>query len=106
MLIEPPGMMDWMLLSIVGILAGVVNALRRYKERGEKEAAILWAVEISTAMFVTVISFLILYAFVPVALGLNLRTLGLIGVSGLIAHIGIRQAIRFALKIADNATKE
>lgn len=104
--IEPPAAWDWILLGIVGMLAGVVNTLKRYRERGEKEAALLWAVEVSTAMFVTVVSFLILYAFVPVTLGMNLRTLGLIGLSGLIAHVGIRQAIRFALKIADNATKE
>lgn len=104
--IEPPGTLDWILLIVVGALAGAVNALRSYASKGTKQAVLIGAVEGATSLFVTVTSFLILHSLLPAILGVSLPALGLIGLSGAIAHIGLRQAIRFALRIADQATKD
>lgn len=104
--IEPPQTLDWVLLVMVGALAGAINALRSYASRGTKQAVLVGAVEGATALFVTITSFLILYSLLPVAFGVHLPALGLIGLSGAIAHIGLRQAIRLALRMADSATKD
>lgn len=104
--IQPPGTTEWIALLVVGALAGAVNALRSYAQRGTRQALLVGAVEGATALFVTVVSFLILHFLLPEILGVNLPALGLIGLSGAIAHIGLRQAIRFALRMADQATKD
>ena len=104
--IEPPGTLEWIALLIVGALAGAINTLRSYAQRGTKQALLLGAVEGATSLFVTVVSFLILHSLLPVILGVSLPALGLIGLSGAVAHIGLRQSIRLALRIADQATKE
>lgn len=104
--IEPPGTLEWIALLIVGALAGAINTLRSYAQRGTKQALLVGAVEGATSLFVTVVSFLILHSLLPVILGVSLPALGLIGLSGAIAHIGLRQSIRLALRIADQATKE
>lgn len=104
--IEPPGTVEWIALLIVGALAGAINTLRSYAQRGTRQALMVGAVEGATALFVTVVSFLILHSLLPVILGVSLPALGLIGLSGAIAHIGLRQSIRLALRIADQATKE
>lgn len=104
--IEPPATLEWIALLIVGALAGAINTLRSYAQRGTRQALLVGAVEGATALFVTVVSFLILHSLLPVILGVSLPALGLIGLSGAIAHIGLRQSIRLALRIADQATKE
>lgn len=104
--IEPPGTLEWIALLIIGALAGAINTLRSYASRGTKQALLVGAVEGATALFVTVVSFLILHSLLPAILGVRLPALGLIGLSGAIAHIGLRQSIRLALRIADQATKE
>lgn len=104
--IEPPGTLEWIALLVVGALAGAINTLRSYAQRGTRQALLVGAVEGATSLFVTVVSFLILHSLLPVILGVSLPALGLIGLSGAIAHIGLRQSIRLALRIADNATKE
>lgn len=104
--IDPPGTLEWIALLIVGALAGAINTLRSYAQRGTKQALLVGAVEGATSLFVTVVSFLILHSLLPVILGVSLPALGLIGLSGAIAHIGLRQSIRLALRIADQATKE
>lgn len=104
--IEPPGTLEWIALLIVGALAGAINTLRSYAQRGTRQALLVGAVEGATALFVTVVSFLILHSLLPVILGVTFPALGLIGLSGAIAHIGLRQSIRLALRMADKATKE
>lgn len=104
--IDPPGTLEWIALLIVGALAGAINTLRSYAQRGTKQALLVGAVEGATSLFVTVVSFLILHSLLPVILGVRLPALGLIGLSGAIAHIGLRQSIRLALRMADTATKE
>lgn len=104
--IEPPGTLEWIALLLVGALAGAINTLRSYAQRGTKQAMLVGAVEGTTSLFVTVVSFLILHSMLPVILGETIPALGLIGLSGAIAHIGLRQAIRLALRMADSATKE
>lgn len=104
--IESPGTLEWIALLIVGALAGAINTLRSYAQRGTRQALLVGAVEGATSLFVTVVSFLILHSLLPAILGVSLPALGLIGLSGAIAHIGLRQSIRLALRIADNATKE
>lgn len=104
--IEPPGTLEWSLLLIVGALAGAVNGLRGYAQRGKTERLIVGAVEGATALFVTITTFLILYSVLPVAFGVHIPALGLVGISGAVAHIGLRQSIRMALRIADRNTRE
>lgn len=99
--IEPPGTLDWFLLTLVGALAGSINALRGYASRGAKERLIVGAVEGATALFVTITSFLILHSVLPVVFGVVIPPLGLIGISGVVAHIGLRQSIRLALRVVD-----
>lgn len=104
MQIEPPGEVEWAALLIVGALAGMVNALRSYAIRGQKERLLVGAVEGATALFVTITSFLVLHSILPQVFGLSLHPLGLVGMSGVIAHIGLRQSIRWLMRVAETAT--
>lgn len=99
--IEPPGVWEWIVLVVVGALAGAVNTLRSFAERGTTQAVIVGAVEGATALFVTVTTFLILHSFLPVLAGINVPSLGLIGLAGAIAHIGLRQTIRMVLRVVE-----
>lgn len=99
--IEPPAALDWLLLTLVGALAGAVNALRGYARRGKAERLIVGAVEGATALFVTITTFLILHSVLPVLFGVQIPALGLVGLSGAVAHIGLRQSIRLALRMVD-----
>ena len=99
--IEPPGTTEWILLIAVGALAGMVNGLRSYAQRGKAERLIVGAVEGATALFVTVTSFLILHSVLPAAFGLHIPPLGLIGISGAVAHIGLRQTIRMVIRATE-----
>lgn len=99
--IEPPSVLHWLLLILVGALAGAVNALRGYAQRGKAERLIVGAVEGATALFVTVTTFLILHSVLPVAFGVQIPPLGLIGLSGVVAHMGLRQTIRMVLRATD-----
>lgn len=103
--IEPPNTWEWLLLLGVGALAGAVNALRSYAAKGTPQALIVGAVEGATALFATIVTFLILHSFVPTMFGVQIPVLGMIGLSGAAAHIGLRQTIRLVLRFADNATK-
>lgn len=104
--IEPPGALEWSLLLIVGALAGAVNGLRGYAQRGKTERLIVGAVEGATALFVTITTFLILHSVLPVAFGVSIPPLGLVGLSGAVAHLGLRQSIRLALRLTDRATRD
>lgn len=102
--IEPPGTLEWIALLVVGALAGAINTLRSYAQRGTKRSPLVGAVEWVSAFFVTITSFLILYFLSPAILGVSLHPFGAIGLSGGIAHLGLRQAILLARGIT--ATKE
>lgn len=113
--IEPPGTLEWLLLTLVGAMAGAVNALRGYARRGKTERLIVGAVEGATALFVTIVTYLMLLFFVPLALallqsrfpeldGVKVPSLGLIGMAGTIAHLGLRQTIRMVLRMQDRTT--
>lgn len=104
--IQPPGTLEWIALMVVGALAGSINTLRSYAQRGTRQALLVGAVEGATALFVTIVSFLILHSLLPVLFGVRIPALGLIGIAGAIAHLGLRQSIRLALRMADQATKE
>lgn len=99
--IEPPGLWDWLLLVVVGALAGAINGLRSYSERGKTERLVVGAVEGATALFVTVTSFLILHSVIPALFQVSIPSIGLIGISGAIAHIGLRQTIRMVLRVTE-----
>jgi hypothetical protein len=99
--IEPPALWDWIILILVGSLAGAVNALRGYAQRGRAERLVVGAVEGATALFVTVTTFLILHSVLPVAFGISIPSLGLIGLAGAVAHIGLRQTIRMVLRATE-----
>lgn len=104
--IEPPGVTEWLLLIAVGSLAGAVNGLRSFAARGKTERLIVGAVEGATALFVTITTFLILHSVVPVVFNVVLPPLGLIGISGAVAHIGLRQTIRMVMRATDRETKD
>lgn len=99
--IEPPGLWDWVLLVLIGALAGAVNGLRSFAQRGKTERLIVGAVEGATALFVTVTTFLILHSVVPAVFGVVIPTIGLIGISGATAHLGLRQTIRMVLRATE-----
>ena len=94
--IEPPGTLEYILLVAVAGMAGAINALRSYASPGTKRPLIVVAVEWSSAFFITVTSFLILHFLSPSILGVNLNAFGSIGLSGIIAHLGLRQSILLA----------
>lgn len=104
--IEPPDTLEWLLLLVVGALAGAVNALRSYAAKGTPQALIVGAVEGATALFATLVAFLILHSFVPAMFGVQIPVMGEIGLSGAVAHIGLRQSIRMVLRLAENATRQ
>ena len=104
--IEPPGLMEWSLLLLVGALAGATNALRSFSTRGMRQAMIVGAVEGTTALFVTITVFLILYSVLPIMAGIVIPPLGLIGISGAVAHIGLRQTIKMILRIVESTVKK
>lgn len=99
--IEPPGAQDWLLLIAMGSLAGAVNGLKSFSERGKTERVIVGAIEGATALFVTITTFLILHSVVPVVFGVVLPPLGLIGISGAVAHIGLRQTVRMVMRLSE-----
>lgn len=99
--IEPPGLLDWLLLVVVGALAGAINGLRSFSERGKTERLIVGAVEGATALFVTVTTFLILHSVVPVLFHVTIPSIGLVGISGVVAHLGLRQTIRMVLRATE-----
>lgn len=104
--IDPPNAWEWVLLLLVGALAGAVNALRGYAAKGTPQAMLVGAVEGATALFATLVMFLILHSFVPAMFGVQIPVLGAIGLSGAVAHIGLRQTIRLALRFAENTTRQ
>lgn len=104
--IDPPNAWEWILLLLVGALAGGVNALRSYAQKGTPQALVVGAVEGATALFATIVSFLILHSFVPAMFGVQIPTLGMIGLSGAAAHIGLRQTIRLVLRVAENTSRD
>lgn len=104
MQIEPPGALEWAMLILVGALAGAVNALRSFACESKSRRLVVGAMEGATALFVTIVSFLVLHSTLPAAFGLNIPPLGLIGMSGAIAHIGLRQTIRWLMRVAEAGT--
>lgn len=104
--IDPPNTWEWILLLVVGALAGAVNAMRIYAAKGASQALIVGAAEGATAVFATLVVFLILHSFVPAMFGVQIPVLGAIGLSGAAAHIGLRQTIRLALRVAENSSRE
>ncbi|OYW62742.1 MAG: hypothetical protein B7Z31_00280 [Rhodobacterales bacterium 12-65-15] len=99
--IEPPGLWDWLLLIVVGALAGAINGLRSFSERGKTERLIVGAVEGATALFVTITTFLILHSVVPVMFNVVIPSIGLVGISGAVAHLGLRQTIRMVMRATE-----
>jgi uncharacterized membrane-anchored protein len=99
--IDPPGTENWLLLLLVGLLAGAVNALRGYAMQSRAERLIVGILEGATALFVTIVTFLILHSVLPAVFGVTLPPLGLIGISGMVAHIGLRQSVRLAMQIVE-----
>ena len=98
--------LHWILLMIVGALSGAINALKASQQTGvnTRQMALIWAVEEATALFVTVNTFLVLHSFLPLLIAMlsrffpessaiNVPTLGLIGLSGWVAHVGLWNCI-------------
>lgn len=104
--IDPPNTVEWLILLVVGSLAGAVNALKRYAQQGTAQSILVGAVEGATALFVTIVTFLIMHSFVQVVFSIRIPVLGMIGISGAVAHIGMRQTIRFVLRFAETATRD
>lgn len=106
MSIDPPTALNWILLTIVGALAGAINALKAVQKTGLnlRQMALIWAVEEATALFVTANTFLVLHSFLPLliavlsrffpeASAINVPTIGLIGLSGWVTHVGLWNCI-------------
>lgn len=94
--IDSPGTLEYIALVAVAGGAGAINALRGYARPGTKQPLIVAAVEWASAFFITVSSFLVLHFLSPAILGVSLHVYGSIGLSGIIAHTGIRQSILLA----------
>ena len=103
--IEPPGTPEYILLVTVAGVAGAINALRSYASPGTKQPLIVGAVEWASAFFITVTSFLMLHFLSPAILGVSLPAYGSIGLAGIVAHLGLRQAILLARGICDKGTE-
>ena len=100
--IEPPAGLDWALLLVVGAIAGAINALKAIQKKGLNlhQMILIWAVEVITAMFVTMNTFLMLDGFLPLfiavlanyfpgAFAVRIPKLALIGLSGWLTHVGL-----------------
>lgn len=94
--------LHWILLTIVGVLSGAINALKASQKTGvnTRQAMLIWVVEEATALFVTINTFLVLHSFLPLliavlsrffpeAIAVKVPTLGLIGLSGWVTHVGL-----------------
>lgn len=103
-----PSNVEIALLFVVGAMAGAIGALQEYRKGGPRQSFIIGALEGLTAVFATVVSFLCLWSFLPVFIDRDVHNLGLIGLSGAIAHMGLRKTIRYLLaRFANgNVTKE
>jgi hypothetical protein len=104
--IDEPRLWEWILLLCVGGLAAAVNALRSFAKPGTGNELIVGAIAGVTALFTTIASFLILYSVMPVMFGVSIPIPGTIGISGLIAYLGLRKAIRIALTMATIASRK
>lgn len=97
---SPPSSTELIALMAVGSLAGIVNALRRFSAKGAAQSLLIGAAEGMTALFITIITYMILRSMEPALLGWKLDSFGMIGISGAVAHIGLRQSIRYVLRFA------
>lgn len=103
--IDPLGTPEYILLVAVAGVAGAIKALRSYALPGTKQPPIVVAVEWASVFFITVTSFLILHYLSPAILGVSLPAYGSIGLAGIVAHLGLRQAILLARGICDKGTE-
>lgn len=100
--IATPGTLEWILLVIVGMLAGSINAIKSCERTGlnSHQVALIWTVELLTALFVTSTTFLVLHGFMPLLIALlsgyfpsaekvNIPVMALIGLSGWVTHVGL-----------------
>lgn len=100
--IEPPGTLEWTLLVIVGLLAGMINAIKSCEQTGLNihQIALICTVELLTAQFVTSTTFLVLHGFIPLLVALlagyfpaaekvKIPVMALIGLSGWVTHVGL-----------------
>lgn len=96
----------WMLLTTVGVFSGAINALKASQATGvnKRQMVLIWIVEEATALFVTVNTFIVLHSFLPLliamlarffpaAAAINIPTIGLIGLSGWVTHVGLWNCI-------------
>lgn len=102
----PPSGTELIALMVVGALAGAVNALKRFSAKGVPQSILIGATEGITALFVTIITYMILRSMEPELLGWKLDTFGMIGISGAVAHLGLRQSIRYASRLAGEQEKK
>jgi len=96
--IEPPGTLDWLLLTMLGIMAGLINALRGMQVR-RKTDWLLISIALLSALFAEITTFLILHSLLPVVFGVVINNYGLAAMSAMVAYIGMKQSILLALKI-------
>lgn len=102
----PPSGTEVLALVIVGALSGAINALKRFSAKGVPQSILIGATEGIIALFVTIITYMILRSMEPEVFGWKLDTFGKIGISGAVAHLGLRQSIRFALRLAGEQEKK
>lgn len=102
--IEPPGLWDWIALTLIASIGGAVSALRTYARESRSTRVVLGAAEGATFIFVMITSFLILRTVLP-NFSLQVPDLGLAGVSGWIAHLGLRNTILILLRVAESSDK-
>lgn len=102
--IEPPGLWDWIALTLIASIGGAVSALRTYARESPATRLILGAAEGATVIFVTITSFMVLRSVLP-HFNLQVPDLGLAGLSGWIAHLGLRNTIRLLLRISESSGK-
>ena len=104
MQIEPPGLWDLIALTLIASIGGAVSALRTYARENRATRLVLGAAEGATFIFVMITSFLILRTVLP-HFSLQIPDLGLAGVSGWIAHLGLRNTIIMLLRITESSGK-
>lgn len=99
MMIEPPGLTDWLLLLALGTLAGAISALRGYSSaKTMADRLVVGVMEGATTVFVTITTFLLLHSLLPL-LNIHVSTVGLVAAGAMVAHFGLRETVLLILRI-------
>lgn len=97
--IEPPGLLDWLVLALIALVGGAANALRTYARAKKSVRIVLSIAELMTFCLVMFTSFMVLRWALPSLFGWQVQDSVVSALAGWTAHIGIRNTILMLMRL-------